>query len=348
MTQRTIHFPKLFIHTKLIACAHSCKYCLMGNKKLARLPIERIIAFLERFLEWEQANKATMPVSYVLNYTSDYNRRTLELVADLDRRFPRSYPPLSGITLGGLPWRPENELRDWLLERQEFGCKTAHASLAGTGSVHDYWNGKSGNFDLIMTTLRIAGEIGMGLGARLFVTKSTLPLLSDLNALLEQMPKHDNDWRYALPFFYAGWGAKLEDERIDEDIRDSLPDWLDPLIKQSAGEGFWRSEREWIAHIETLRPQKIETNLIVNVTEANIERLEAMSCDDIVAKYEMRTRAAYAAMPDLHELSARYGDKNDRRLYVLQRCIEMKWLDMYLRDHPAQFERQLTHLQMGN
>jgi hypothetical protein len=320
----------------------------MGDKKLAKLPPTRISAIVERFLEWEQARGGDMYVAYVLNYTSDYDRHTLELVRDLSDRFPRRYKPLSGITLGGLPWRPEDELRAWLLERQEFGCKTAHASIAGTGKVHDYWNGRPGNFDLIMTTLRIAGELGMGLGARLFVTKSTVPMLQDLNEMLEQMPKHENDWRYALPFFYAGWGAKLEAERIDEDIRDSLPDWLDPLIKRSSCDGFWRSEREWITHIEASPEQPIETNLILNVTDDNIGRLELMSCDEIFADYEARTHAAYAAMPSLYELCDRYGDEENRKVYPLQRCIEMKWLDQHLTNHPIRFERQLTHLQMGN
>jgi hypothetical protein len=320
----------------------------MGDKKLARLPVERIAAFLERFLEWEHGSNKGPHVSYIINYTSDYDRRTLELIKDLDARYPRPYGPLSGITLGGLPWRPETELRAWLMERQEYGCKTAHASLAGMGSVHDYWNGRPGNFDLIMTTLRIAGELGMGLGARLFVTKSTLSFLEELNSLLEQLPKHQNDWRYALPFFYAGWGAKLEDERIDEDIRDSLPSWLDPLIKRSSCDGFWRSEREWIAHIGSLPDQAVETNLILNVTEDNIDRLESMSCDEIVMEYKARTLAAYTAMPNLQELCDRYGNKENRKVYPLERCITMKWLDAHLMAHPSTFERHLTHLQMGN
>ena len=97
-----VRFNKLSIHTKLNACAHSCKYCLMGDKKLARLPVERIAAFLERFLEWEHGSNKGPHVSYIINYTSDYDRRTLELIKDLDARYPRPYGPLSGIT----PRRP--------------------------------------------------------------------------------------------------------------------------------------------------------------------------------------------------------------------------------------------------
>jgi hypothetical protein len=340
----------IFVHAKLVSCAHSCKYCLMGKKRLTKITPARFVAFVERFLEWEQRQGRAEIVSYVPNYTSDYSRETLELLKDLDERFPRRYSPLRGITLGGLPTRTERELLAWLTERQSFGCKTAHGSLAGTGRVHDYWNGQPRNYELIMATLRIAGEIGMALGARMFVAKSTLPMLEELNDDLERLPKHEGDWRYATPFFYAGWGARLEEERIDEDERDALPKWLDPMIKRSTGsrDGIWRSEREWIETIREGKAQSRQFQLILNINDDNIDHLETMSCDDIVAEYQSRTQAAYAAIPGLTELCERYGDQDDRRVYILQRCIEMKWLDLHLRHHPTRFERQLTHLQMGN
>jgi hypothetical protein len=343
-------FERILVHAKLVACAHSCKYCLMGKKRLAKITPARFIGFVERFLEWERKQGSDEIVGYVPNYTSDHNRETLELLKDVDERFPRRYSPLRGITLGGLPMRTESELLEWLTERQSFGCETAHGSLAGTGKVHDYWNGQSGNYELIMTTMRIAGEIGMALGARMFVAKSTLSLLQELNDDLERLPKHEADWRYATPFFYAGWGARLEEERIDEDERDALPKWLEPMIRRSTSlrDVIWRSEREWIETIRDGKAQPSQIQLILNINDDNIDRLEGMSCDAIVAEYRSRTQAAYAAIPSLTELCERYGDRNDRRVYILQRCIQMKWLDLHLRDYPTRFERQLTHLQMGN
>ncbi|BGE88065.1 MULTISPECIES: hypothetical protein [Methylosinus] len=339
---------RMLVHAKLFPCAHSCKYCLMGDKKLTRMTSERFLRLVERLLEWELEQAGEIYISYVLNYTSDYDRKTLGLVRDLELKFPRSYPTLSGITLGGLRWRARAELREWLLERQAFGCRTAHASLAGIGGVHDAWNGRAGNFDLIMSTLEIAGDIGMALGARLFVARSTLPHLRALDDMLNQLPKHDGDWRYALPFFYFGWGVRHEEERIDEKIRDALPAWMEPLIRESTREGVWRSEREWIDLVRSGRFAAREPQLILNVNDGNIEQLENMSCDEIVAEYDARTRAAYAVIPALNELCERYGDRDGTKIYPLQRCIEMKWLDLHLAEHPTDFERPLTHLQMGN
>lgn len=345
---RAIHFTRMHIHAKKTACAHSCKYCSMGNKRLTRISNDRYASFIMRFLEWGEAkHMLPYPIEYTLNYSDDYDRATLEMLHMLKQRSDRKYP-LGGITLGGLRCRSNEELRAWLVERQSFGCETVHASFVGNRETHDYWNGRSGNFDFIMATLSLAGELGMALGARLFVIKSTLASLNDLSEKLDRLPQHNDNWRYAQPFFYAGWASRFEEERIDEETRDSLPGWLAPLIQNGAQRDIWRSEREWIAHIQNINEHPTEVNLILNLTDENIDRLERMSCEAIVAEYEQRTRAAYAAVPSFHELCDLYGDKGGRHIYELERCIEMKWLDRHLAKHPLDFERELTHLQMGN
>ncbi|WP_036293151.1 hypothetical protein [Methylosinus sp. PW1] len=344
----TLRRQAIHVHAKLFPCAHSCKYCLMGDKTLARMDSARFSRVVERLLEWEEQNREAASVGYVLNYTSDYDRATLELIQALDRRFPRRYPPLSGITLGGLRERSRDELREWLLERQAFGCKTVHASLAGVGAVHDHWNGRRGNFDLIMSTLEVAGALGMALGARLFVATSTLADLPALNARLDRLPQNPGGWRYLCPFFYFGWGVRHEDERIDERTRDTLRKWLEALPEGSMRDEVWRSEREWIERIRSEEAEPREFDLIINVDDDNIDALESMSGAAIVDDYRTRTRAAYAAIPSLAELCDRYGDRDGTKIYPLQRCVEMKWLDLHLAEHPTDFERQLTHLQMGN
>ncbi|ACK52361.1 hypothetical protein Msil_3472 [Methylocella silvestris BL2] len=344
---REVAFSGINIHAKKSACAHSCKYCLMGDKKLSSISNERFSTFVLRFLEWgDKRKRSDFAVEYSLNYSDEYDRATLEMLRGLNERFPSKYP-LGGITLGGLRQRSEADMRAWLIERQSFGCRTAHASLAGVGALHDHWNGREGNFDFLLMTLRLAGELGMALGARLFVARSTLSSLEALNEKLDCLPRHEGDWRYAQPFFYLGWGARFEDERLDEELRDALPDWLDPLIERGAASGVWRSEREWIMHLRDTPAQPAKLSLDLILTDDNIDRLESMSCGEIVAEYETRTRAAYAALPSLHELCDRYADRDGRLVYELERCVELKWLDRHLAEHPTHFERQLTHLQLG-
>jgi hypothetical protein len=190
--------------------------------------------------------------------------------------------------------------------------------------------------------------MGMAVLARIFVVKSTLSSLQALNDTLDTLPDHNDNWRYAVPYFYAGWGSRLEEDRIDEKIRDGLPPWLNTLLREArSADGECRSEREWIEVIRYNSTQR-KGSLILNVTEDNIERLEKQTCDEIVEDLETRTRRAYSIIPSLPELCDRYGNRNGTKVYGLERCLEMKWLDRHLQEHPTKFERQLTHLQLGN
>lgn len=344
---RQIEFESLFIDTRLVACAHSCKYCLMGKKRIAKISPVRAHALIERFLQWEAADGSDLSVGYTFNYADDHDHEQLELLKDLGTRFPREYDPLKRITLGGLPMRSDDEIQLWLKERQKYGCISVHASLAGTDATHDYWNGQHGNFSLIMRMLRTAGELGMALGARMFVSKSTLPSLARLNDMLDELPQHPGNWRYAVPYFYIGWGARFEDERIDEAIRDSLPPWLQRLSWTTAPDSRALSEREWIKvlSVEDDRPQKVA--LTLTITEENIGWLETRTCGEIVQNLKARTAAAYASIPSTVELAEQYGDSRNTRIYPLERCVEIKWLDKYLLAKSVVFERHLTHLQIG-
>ncbi len=262
----------ILLTARLNPCHHRCKYCQVGQKKLAHVPATRFLQFAERFLEWQYAHAPDLDVGYMLNYTFDYDRDTLRRLHDLKTRFAFDYPPLRSMLLGGLPWRPDEALRSWLIERQEFGLTNVHATLAGVDATHDYWNGRPGNFELLMRTLRMAKDLGMSNATRLFVTRSTLPRLEELRDRLDQLPSHPRDRRYTMPFFYAGWSTRHETERIDEDIRDNLPQWVRALARNAAEAGEWRSEREWVAHIRERPEPEVHTKLYINVADDNIDR----------------------------------------------------------------------------
>ena len=70
----------------------------------------------------------------------------------------------------------------------------------------------------------------------------------------------------------------------------------------------------------------------VDVNEGNIDELERMSCEDIFAAREQIYRDDYRRMPGLDELCARYGDKTNRQVYMLNRDLEHKWMDMHERE----------------
>lgn len=82
------------------------------------------------------------------------------------------------------------------------------------------------------------------------------------------------------------------------------------------------------------RPRKLILKL--DVDETNIDYLENASCDEIFAEREREYQDSYRNIPALDELCTRYGDPTNRKIYIMSRDVEGRWLDMHKRETGAQ------------
>jgi hypothetical protein len=305
-------------------CAHICRYCLVSEtRKGSTLPFARFEALVHRFYDWKASGQTDIDIRTFIGPSLDYDIDTLKGVSRLRARRRGA---LQILNLGGLRIRSIGDLKTWMDERQDAGVIGFHTSLAGCGDIHDRWNGRRGDFDYQVSILRMAGERGMVRQERLFLTQNTLPVFDRLLDVMTSIPGEVRS-RIVTPFFYAGLARRYEEERITEDIRDALPDRIMAL-----GHGRfkdWRPEREWIPLLmETAgEPRKIAMKL--DVHEGNIDRLEHSSCEEIFAEQARLYREGYSRMPPLEELCARYGDPDGRKVYLLPRDLEQKWMDMH-------------------
>jgi hypothetical protein len=308
-------------------CAHICRYCLISeSRKRSTLPFGRFEQLVHRFHDWKASDRGDLDIGVFVGPSFDYDLETLAGVARLRARRGGRFEVLN---LGGLRMRRGDALTAWVEERRAAGILGFHASLAGCGSVHDRWNGRAGDFDYQVSILRMGGERGMGRQERLFLTQNTLPLFDQLLDILDGLPGEVLR-RSVTPFFYAGLAHRYEGERITEDIRDNLPD----RIKALRGRRFqdWRSEREWIPIMLETADKPRRLILKIDVHEGNIDRLEQQSCEAIFAEREREYRESYQGIPALDELCARYGDPANRRVYMMSRDVEGRWLDRHHRE----------------
>ncbi len=94
----------------------------------------------------------------------------------------------------------------------------------------------------------------------------------------------------------------------------------------------WRSEREWIPiMLETAdKPRKLVLKL--DVHEGNIDELEKASCEAIFAERERVYQESYRPTPALAELCSRYGDPTSRKVYMISRDVEGRWMALHERE----------------
>lgn len=308
-------------------CAHICRYCLVSEtRKGSMLPFSRFEALVHRFHDWKASGGTDIDIRTFVGPSFDYDIDILKGVGRLRARRGSAFEILN---LGGLRLRDTNTLGSWIDERRMAGIIGFHTSLAGCDQVHDRWNGRRGDFDYQIAILRMAGERGMVRQERLFLARNTLPQFDRLLDIMEGIPGEVRN-RIVTPFFYAGLARRYEDERLTEEVRDSLPERITQLRRGRFQE--WRSEREWIPLLmETATsPRKIAMKL--DVHEGNIDQLESASCEEIFAERERTYREDYGRMPSLEELCACYGDRNGRKIYMLPRDLEQKWMDRHAQE----------------
>jgi len=325
---RTIVGKGLRFSLRHAPCAHICRYCLISeSRKGTALPWEGFERLVMRFHDWKEATgRDNFQIGIFVGPSFDYDINILQGVMRLYARRGLSFQT---VNLGGLRIRDGEVLAAWIDERQAAGVTGFHTSLAGHGEVHDRWNGRAGDFAYQMSILRLAGERGMARREKLFLTQNTLPLFDRLLDTLDALPG-ELAGRNASPFFYAGLATRYEEERLTEDMRDTLPARITRL--RSGKFDNWLSEREWIpVMLETAdQPRKLQLKL--DVDETNIGYLERTPCDDIVAERERQYQESYNAIPALAELCARYGDPENRRIYMMSRDVEGRWLDLHRQD----------------
>lgn len=329
---REIEVQGIRIYTKAVPCAHACAYCLVGPKKLTDIPFSRFYTLAERFIEWRKGEPSPLPQLWI--GFEDSFEFDVEILAGLFRLYKQLGwgDEGMGVKLGGLRMRPEDEMRAWLRARRDVaGLKTVHGSLVGHGATHDRWNRRKGDSEFLLRTMKNAVELGLQVNQRIFVVKSTLASIDKLVFELDKISP--NARRYRSIFVYSGFAARLEDERITEEIRDCLPASVAALPVRDHDD--WLSEREWIRErghiIADERPRGVVLDLEVN--EKNIDKFERIGCEEIVAGLTNITQKYYDALPSRSELFDKYSDASNRRIYGSVQELEQKWFDVYRRTY---------------
>jgi hypothetical protein len=331
-------FRGIMLSAGINGCAHRCRYCLVDERdRREMITFERFAAIAEKFVGWKEANTDRLNVFVNMRYSYEC---TIERFRWFIHQRARCGQIVDSLLLGGLRKRTEADTTAWLTQRRDAGIGLVIASLAGPGAMHDFWNGRLGDFEHLLLMLRCSAQLGMQREERLFLTKSSLPVVGDLIRQLDELPEAPAK-RAACLFMYRGRAAHLEDERISVCERDAMPENIRALVEHPEQ---WRSEAEWIDFVMKEAEEPRPRLLHLGLTEETLASIGGRSCEEIVADMEERTRTAYAAIPTRKELCEEVGDPTNQRIYPNLDDIERLWLDRFIDKTSISFERSLTHL----
>ena len=101
--------------------------------------------------------------------------------------------------------------------------------------------GRSGDFEFLLEVFRAALEVGLRYSTTLYLIKSTLSGLDELTSTLDALGTPP-DYKHVRQFYYLGYAAFAETERIEESDLRNIPAWARESLLSSFQP---RTERAW-------------------------------------------------------------------------------------------------------
>lgn len=338
--KKKLTYIGLFFSTFNWPCNCYCRFCALGQKSYSNVSFDRVQGIVERFIAWRKdKGLPDFALNLMVGPSWGMDVKRLKKYWALCQHLDFNLGSRS-ILINGLALRPEDEFKDWLLERKEAGLTSVEFTFLGSRELQDKWRGRKGDYDFEMMAAKVASEIGLKRVERMFLTKSTIPHLTNLMDKLDPIPNLDYRWITLLA--YGGWAKNMEDERITKDDFKKLPDRILRYVRTASA---LKTEGEWI---ESLRKgyeipsvtflnhhvrRQYETVLHLLISESNIDELESKSCNEIINGLKEKQDQLFASIPDLDELREKYGAHGNTCMYGLKE-LEHKWIIHFLKDNP--------------
>lgn len=309
----------LGVENLCIPCYAHCRYCLLSScGKATGVDYERGKRIAKRIYDEIQTKCPELGFFYYIGYCMD-DENLIDYI-----RFTQKIESPSGhfLQLNGLRLRDETETNEFISELVGAGIKLIDLTFYGMQEYHDRFAGRAGDFDFLLRILKAVRHHGLKVRFSIPVTKENLSQLDELVGLLEQY--QTGEISVFLPH-RKGRGRSLDALRLTADDLDRLSDRVRAYLSN------YRTESEWLAS-ENLETPDTRV-LTLSLTPDNIEKLEAMTLEEILTFLEELDDRYYAALPAPEELVTLYGNKVGTRLYRRLRDLQMEWQHRYLEDN---------------
>lgn len=312
------------IRNLMAPCGCACKYCLLRSGWTANgVDYFRGRRLAERFAVWAR-DKGISPIPYYdVGYCAEYP----ELLDNIAYKRETGFAGAAFLQCNGIRIRSKEETELFVDSIREAGVRDIDVTFYGSREYHDTFAARQNAFetgqsdyDFMKLLAACAAKKGLGCVPSVVISRENLHMLEDLLDELEGIPGIGRIHSF-LPD-YRGRGYLLEEARITREDYNGLSD----RVKATMNIRRYRTEGDWLSGE---MPEYVRRMVVITLRADNIDMLESMSCEEMVAYVERLDDEYYRALPSIHELAEMYGDRDNRRLYQ-QRDLVWKWQQRYI------------------
>ena len=310
----------IYIQNLCVPCGCHCRYCLLSwDGHLRGIDYERSAAYAKRFHDWLREHRPDLDFQFYFGYSMEHPR----LPEAID--FLQSLGSVGGefLQFDGMRMRTTEEIRALLAMLQDHGIRLIDLTFYGAREYHDRFAGRTGDFDYMISILRIANEIGLPVEIDIPLTHENA---GQLDGLLEEFSAYSLHRLFCFIPHGEGRGRTLEPVRFTSRDYARLSDNAKAHLNGSR----FKPEREWVAH-GTFPPYEKRV-VVLSLTPDNIDRIEAMPCEKVISWLEQMDEDYYQVIPSLEELVKLYGDPTGEKFYS-ERDLYLKYQRRYMEEH---------------
>ena len=302
-----------------VPCENRCRYCLLSyDGKVAGADYRRSEAYAKRFFEWLREHRPDVSFSFSFGYSMEHP----DLLDAVD--FCRSIGSPAGefLQFDGMKFRSDKELATLLKGLQEHGIKLIDLTFYGTEHYHDRFAARSGDYRLMMRTLKQANQIGLDVTVSIPVTHENT---AQLDELMEALEKYRTRRIVCFVPHSEGRGKLLDPVRFCAEDYQTLSE----KVKSRLNTDRFKTEGEWL---RAGFPVVGKRALTLTITRDNIGHFEQMPFEETVAYLEKLDDDYYSVIPTVEELAKLYGNPMGT-CYYSARDLYLNYQRRYIADN---------------
>ena len=299
-----------------VPCENRCRYCLLSyDGNLTGVDYKRSEQYAGRFYQWLRKNRPELSFLFGFGYSMEHSDLTAAIT------FCQSTGSVTGefLQFNGMKFRTEEALRQLLQNLKDRGIKLIDLTFYGTEAYHDRFAARSGDFRLMMDTLRVANQVGLDVTVGIPITSENA---NQMEALLTELEKYHTQRIACFVPHSEGRGGLLEPVRFRWTDYENLPE----NIRKHINRNIFKTEREWL---EYGFPQVENRVLTLMLTPENVDFFEKLPFEDAVAYLEKLDDDYFSVIPSAEILATCYGDTSSDKFYSA-RDLYMRYQRQYI------------------